>query len=120
MRRRRTIAVVGAACAVVIAIIIGYAISPAHRSDRRPQPLTTPSPQQIGGMPDYLMGAHVIQEVTLTAVHPREELTFVPPARGGLLLSNCQMTTRSVTVDYTVADGDTTRGWPGCSKSTRC
>jgi RNA polymerase sigma-70 factor (sigma-E family) len=110
MRRRRAIAVVCAACAMVIAVIIGYVVSPAHRSDRHPQPLTTASPREIGGLPEYYLGTHVVHEVTLSVDHPRDQMTFTPSPHGGLLLTRCQMTTRSVTVNYTVSDQDSTGG----------
>ena len=36
VRHRRTAAIVGTACAVIIAIILGYALSPAHRASPHP------------------------------------------------------------------------------------
>jgi RNA polymerase sigma-70 factor (sigma-E family) len=113
MRRRRAIAVVGAACAVVIAIIIGYAVSPALRSSPHPNPLTTPdplvtaSPRNVGGLPEYFFGGRVTQTVTLTADHPRDQITWTPPEAGGLYLFRCGRVPPKVEVHYSVtSDGD--------------
>jgi hypothetical protein len=98
MRRRRTIAIVSAACAVVIAIIIGYAVSPARRSAPHPQPLTTASPHIIGGLPEYQYGTRLTRVETVTAAHPEVRITWTPPNQGGLIFAACIIRT-----DVTVA-----------------
>ena len=54
-RRRRRIAAIGAACAVIIAIIIGYAVSPARRT-APPPTHPSPSPMSFGPFAEYADG----------------------------------------------------------------
>jgi RNA polymerase sigma-70 factor (sigma-E family) len=106
--RRRTAAVVGAACLVVVAILLGYAISAKHRSGPHPQPLTTVSPVQVGALPEYYLGTHVAQAVTVSAANPRAQILWYPTKAGGQRLLRCQITTPEVWVTYSVSDGDST------------
>lgn len=73
-RRRQRVAAVVAACAVVLAAILGYAIRPAHRS--APQPATTPSPATIGGFQRYQMGRQVVVAGSVSAQRPVTTLTW--------------------------------------------
>lgn len=114
--RRRAAAIVGTACAVVVAIILGYALSPKHRSSPHPQPLTTASPREIGGLPEYYLGTHVVQAVTVSGANPSAQIVWIPTVAGGTGLLRCQMTTPGVRVTYSVRDGNG-RGTSTCDTS---
>lgn len=67
-RRAQRVATVGAACAVVIAILVGYAINPSHRS--APQPATSPTTKLIDGFPEYQQGTKLAATAQMTADRP--------------------------------------------------
>lgn len=80
--RRRRVAGVAAAVAVVAAVVIGYAALP--RTSALPDPATTPSPSMVNGFPEYAVGAKVVatgkaamgQTLTVTAVAGERGFTF--------------------------------------------
>lgn len=71
IRRRRTqrLATVGAACAVVVAILIGYAVHPSHRS-APPRPATSPTTRLIDGFPEYALGTKLAATASMTTDKP--------------------------------------------------
>jgi RNA polymerase sigma-70 factor (sigma-E family) len=116
-RRRRALAVVAAACVVALAIIIGYAVSPNRRSTPHPQPLTTASPVQFGGLPEYHLGTRIVQAVTVTRDQPHGHISWIPPDYGGDHFAACHGVTTSIRVTYSIrfAEG---KGGSDCSMLT--
>jgi len=84
--RRRRVAGVAAAFAVVAAVFIGYATMP--RTSALPEPATTPSPATVNGFAEYAIGAKVVATGT-ASMHDSISLTAVAGERGFTFTQRC-------------------------------
>jgi RNA polymerase sigma-70 factor (sigma-E family) len=95
-RRRQKVTAVVAACAVVLAAILGYALSPARRS--APQPATTPSPDTVSGFPRFQQGTQVVASTSLRAADGRVRLGWTPRTADVTFFVRCSSSTPGVVV----------------------
>jgi hypothetical protein len=81
---------------VVLAVILGYAINPAHRS--APHPATTPSPHLINGFEEYQRGKHIVTAGSVSTARPTATLTWLATTSDVAFFVHCPHMKREVTV----------------------
>jgi RNA polymerase sigma-70 factor (sigma-E family) len=111
-RRRQKVTAAVAACAVVLAVLLGYALSPHRRT--APQPATTPSPETVNGFPRFQAGTEVTTTTTLTAADGRIGLGWSPPKADVTFFVRCSSSTTGVVVFIAFTVGDKRLGAVGC------
>jgi hypothetical protein len=119
-RRRQKVTAAVAACAVVLALLLGYALSPHRRT--APQPATTPSPETVNGFPRYQAGTEVTTTTTLTAADGRIGLGWSPPKADVTFFVRCSASTTGVVVFIAFTVGDKRSGSrcrTGCTRTLR-
>jgi hypothetical protein len=111
--RRKKVTAVVAACAVVLAAILGYAIRPAHRS--APHPAATPSPDLVIGFPRFQMGTRLAASTTLSAARPDGRLEWEANTTDVKFFVRCTSTTPGIRVYVSFSVGTSPLGFMGCS-----
>jgi hypothetical protein len=97
--RRRRVAGVAAAIAVVAAIVVGYGVLP--RSTALPQPAVRPTPTGENGFPEYASGARLLTTGT-ASLRGTITLTATPGPRGFLFTNRCSLDDDDLMIEWRV------------------
>jgi len=109
-RRRQKVTAAVAACAVVLAALLGYAIRPSHRS--APQPATSPS--TVNGFFRFHQGTELATTATLSPSRPQAQLRWRPKTADVTFFVRCTAAQPGVLVFIGFTVGTTRLGEVGC------
>jgi len=112
--RHRRVAAVGSACAVILALLIGYAINPAHLT--HPQPSASPSLTVVKPFPEYQMGTRLVATATATPSQPTAQLAWTASTPDIVFFLRCRATA-VLTTWITITAGRSEVGELGCETS---
>jgi len=109
--RHYRVATVGSACAVILALLLGYAINPVHRTN--PHPAASPSSPLINGFPEYQLGTRLVATATATAAQPKVAMAWIASTPDLTFFLRCGASTL-VTASVVVSTGNGELGEMAC------